>query len=291
MSCPTVAPAAGPTTTASAIAVAEPDAGGEQGSGQDRPAVVDRPVFVLAPTWRCGSTLVQRLLTASGDVWLWGEPFDRAAPLQSLHEQLAPFGDDWPTVDHEVDPVDPATTWIALMSPAREQLLAAHRAYVRTLLAPPRPGPRWGCKEVRLGGPEVAWLLDLFPGARIVLLVRDPVAAWASFSANSGWFWRWPDHRVHTAEEFADLWAGQVASFLTVADRPECLLVRHEDVVARTVLDDLADHVGVRVPGEPLDHVLRGIDQPPGTPSPDVVARVRRLTAGPAAAVGYPAAP
>ncbi len=253
----------------------------------DADDIVERPVFVLAPTWRCGSTLMQRLLTASGEAWLWGEPFDRAAPLLSLHEQLAPFGDDWPTVDHEVDPEDPGSTWIALMSPSRAQLLAAHRAFVRELLRPPHPSLRWGCKEVRLGAPQVDWLLELFPQARIVLLVRDPVAAWSSFAANPGWWWRWPRERVHDPTHFADLWARQAGGFHSLGTRPECLLVRHEDVVAGTVLDDLAGHVGLTVTAAPLDHVVRGIAEPAIDPSPDVVALVRSRTADVAARFGY----
>lgn len=131
------------------------------------------------------------------------------------------------------------------------------------------------------------WLLDLFPHARVVLLVRDPVDAWSSFAANPGWWWRWPRERVHDPVHVADLWAGQAGGFVSLATRPECLLVRHEDVAAGTVLDALAEHAGVTVTVAPLDHVVRGIDEPPVDPTPDVVALVRARTAELASRLGY----
>ena len=37
------------------------------------------PVFILSAGWGAGSTLLQRLIMSSGEVLVWGEPFDQAA--------------------------------------------------------------------------------------------------------------------------------------------------------------------------------------------------------------------
>ena len=54
------------------------------------------PVFLLAAGWRSGSTLVQRLLASSGELLMWGEPYDHCGLIRSLAEGVRPFAEAWP---------------------------------------------------------------------------------------------------------------------------------------------------------------------------------------------------
>jgi len=63
----------------------------------------NRPVFVLAAGWRSGSTLMQRLVASTGEIFMWGEPYDHAALVMRLAESLLPIGQRWPPKDAIVD--------------------------------------------------------------------------------------------------------------------------------------------------------------------------------------------
>ena len=46
----------------------------------------DKPIFIFACSWRSGSTLLQRYITASGEILVWGET---GGALNALREALA----------------------------------------------------------------------------------------------------------------------------------------------------------------------------------------------------------
>lgn len=46
----------------------------------------EKPVFIFSSSWRSGSTLLQRYITASGEVLVWGETVDA---LGSLRDAMA----------------------------------------------------------------------------------------------------------------------------------------------------------------------------------------------------------
>ncbi len=259
-----------------------------------RTAPADDPIFVLASGWRSGSTLLQRLIVSSGQALIWGEPHDLAGFVQTLARSFRPFGQEWPPREWILDdrpsaePQQLSTSWIANICPNPAGLLEAHRAFLRAWLAAPASDlgyTRWGFKEVRLGALEIAYLRALFPHARIVLLVRDPVAAWRSYSGKP-WIYhhRWPDHPLVSARGFADLWNGLVAAFLHAADNdPHCFLVRYEDLLRdRSTTGLLARFLHLEIDSSVIEVRERGWDPDLGASPQEcqlVALRTRRLGA------------
>lgn len=201
------------------------------------------PVFVLASAWRSGSTLAQRLLVSSGDLLMWGEPYDHAALIRRLADSIRPFDSKWPPAPYIVDPADPPSPdkWIANAYPAPHHLIAAHRAFFDTLFTEPAREAgfgRWGLKGVRLDGSHARYLQFLYPDARFVFLHRNPYDAFLSYRLlhdirphSYWWYHRWPDIQVSTAEEFAAIWATLTESFLDTADDVNGGVVAYEDIV------------------------------------------------------------
>ena len=218
-----------------------------------------RPIFIVGFP-RSGTTLVQRLLNACRDTLIlgehagllagWAAAWERARQLQAggkLGQGLA-RGDRG------------LYRWLPWLNPwTEEELRAIFRRFVEDLFC---HAPNWGFKEVRYGGYDggrtVPALVDLFPEARWVVVVRDPLATLTSVIA-----------RFHAGDERhvvprSRAWARTYRHLRReLADR--ALVVRYEelDVAAITAL------VG-QSPGEVHRRVLsaRGGAAPAGSPSP-----------------------
>ena len=216
------------------------------------------PVFLLASAWRSGSTLAQRLLVSSGDLLMWGEPYDHSSPIRRLAGSVAPFDSKWPPTPYIVDPKDPPShdKWIANAYPAPRHLMAAHRAFFDTLFTEPAREAgfaRWGLKAVRLNGEHSRYLQTLYPDARFVFLHRNPYDAFLSYRLlhdirphSYWWYHRWPDIQVSTAEQFGAIWATITESFLEHINEVKGGVVAYEDIV-RGDLDGLEKAAGVDI--------------------------------------------
>jgi hypothetical protein len=201
------------------------------------------PVFVLASAWRSGSTLLQRMLVSTGELLMWGEPYDHSALIRRLADSVAPFDGKWPPDPYIVDPADPPTPdkWIANAYPAPHHLMAAHRAFFDTLFTEPAREAgfeRWGLKAVRLDGEHARYLQYLYPDARFVFLHRNPYDAFLSYRLlhdirphSYWWYHRWPDIQVSTAEHFGAIWASVTESFLDNIAEVNGDVVAYEDVM------------------------------------------------------------
>jgi hypothetical protein len=248
----------------------QPDAGN---SIPDALAVLDRrfgigrqpdsgePVFVLASSWRSGSTLVQRLVMSSRDVLVWGEPYSHCALIRTLAESLMPFSDDWPRDRAVVTKASfmAPDRWVANAYPPPQDLIAAHRAFLDRLLADPARGfgfTRWGVKGVRLSGEHAVYLKYIFPDARIVFLHRNPYDAFLSYRVLQQrrpharpWVHRWPAEGVSTAARFGEIWSEQTASHLHWSPAVDGTVLRYEDLGGDETLRRLAERA--RVPVDP----------------------------------------
>lgn len=226
------------------------------------------PVFVFAPTWRCGSTLVQRLVMSTGEIWMWGEVYTRAGLLRQMVGMFAPFGEEFPDSglfrDTDVDARDLTDGWIARLSPKPRHLLEAHRAFWDRLCARPareRGYDRWGMKEVCLGVDHAHYLERLYPDARFIFLVRNPYEAWLSYRRFQSWYASFPDEPVFTVGRFARKWADNVEQYLEHTRGGDGLLVRLEDLVrGGDRLSEISDHIGASVRAEVLDEKVSGTD-------------------------------
>ncbi|MFO1483970.1 MAG: sulfotransferase [Verrucomicrobiaceae bacterium] len=221
----------------------------------------EAPVFVLATSWRSGSTLLQRILCTDPSAFLWGEPFGRMALLPQITSALCAITREWPPKDFwipaDVAAASLATRWIANLYPLGEDFWMALRGFLLRWMGGPanRMGfRRWGMKEVRLGAAEARLLTWLFPKARIVVLVRHPFDAYCSLSRaiqpGVPWrmFSRWPDHPLTGAVSFARHWNALTTSWLNPLAGENAVVVRYEDLVAgRVDFRSLEAHLGLRL--------------------------------------------
>ena len=224
----------------------------------------DDPVFLLASTWRSGSTLAQRMLVASGKLAMWGEPYDLSSPVQRITEMLAPITSEWPPA-HYVRGASQLSgeEWIANLYPPPESMVRAIRSFMVELFAAPARDAgfdRWGLKEVRLDGAHATALRLAFPQASLVMLVRNPYDAWLSYrglkdqrARGKWWYHRWPDVVVDNPALFGQIWRRTTESFLATADAIGALLLPYEQLTEQTGIDRLAEHTGIEIANDVLD--------------------------------------
>jgi hypothetical protein len=202
----------------------------ESGDAWADPA--DAPILVLGSGQRCGSTLVQRLLTSHPEVLIWGEHGGHLRDLLAMHEILL----QW---DRHVS--EPARrdfrkggydSWMANLLPGPEALRDAARSYLRALFAAPAAAagsPRWGFKEVRFSFADAGALRSLFPGLVVIHVTRDPRDVVVSLD---GWERAGGDWSREYTQAAIRYWVDITESFLGAASQPWVLSRRYEDVIA-----------------------------------------------------------
>jgi hypothetical protein len=259
-----------------------------------QPADGAPPVFILSAGWRSGSTLLQRMVMANNpDIIIWGEPYAAASPILALADQLRPFSDSWPDPAYFVERhgADLAREWVANLYPPAASFRAAHLAYVEALLAQPARdlGRRqWGLKEVRFGADQVNYLRWLYPQAKFLFLVRDPLEAYRSYRRRLSWYARWPDRMVSDPYDFGAHWARLCRDFLALRSRSLGPLVRYEDLGEPATAAQLKDYLGWEIP--PLDSMaqVKGWKSADGKPLHWIErSLLRRGTGGVARELGY----
>lgn len=258
------------------------------------------PVFLLSSSWRAGSTALQRLVTSSRDVLVWGEPYRDCNYVQTLSESLRSFTERQPN-DKELSlaqgGLDLSQEWIATMSPLPADLKRAHIAFMETMYAQPAAAlgyPRWGIKEVRLDLGHAAYLRWLFPQARFVFLYRDLYQAYRSYRVFPTWYARWPHEPVLSARDFGLHWQRLTDEFVREAEAFGGYLLAYESLRSRPeeVAAELSDHLAVELDATPLTHAVtgRGKENDAKRPPPITRAEISALqsVAGPLASrLGY----
>jgi hypothetical protein len=223
----------------------------------------DSPVFVFAAMWRSGSTLLQRVVASSGEVLVWGEPYADSGLVQRLGQSLQVFSPIWPErhfirAGDDLAPAKLAVENTENLYPHPRALVDAHLAFYDALFAAPAREAgyaRWGLKETRLGGDDARYLRLLYPEARFLYLVRDPVDVWASYRRWAGWYLDWPEGQVRTPQAIGRAWARLASSYTDSAAEIGALTVRYEDLVGGpSALDRVAEHVGVSLDRTALEH-------------------------------------
>ena len=260
---------------------------------------LERPIFVLATSWRSGSTWLQRML--SREAFLWGEPYGHAHIVPDLARQAACLDDGWPPERFRDNPdttPDRGGAFIANLSPEPQHLLAAHRALLDRLLVEPLREriaagtlpPRWGVKAVRWSVEEARHLRRLYPEATLVVLHRHPVDAARSLAARiaDGWTWydRWPDRPLDVTR-FARHWERLTRSLTDAASEVDACVVSYDDLRAGR-FGPLEAHLGFAVDREAAArHVDDGGPRPLAELSNDDAATLRTICGPLAARLGY----
>lgn len=194
------------------------------------------PVIVTAPTARCGTTLVQRLLSASSNAFLYGEEVGHHIRtltnfLIGVHQQFQATGAATDE-DFRLALAGRLTDWRpGLMPPAQVMLNAWVETYYQIPLALAEYGatigrPIWGFKGPDYSRDQLKAFLMLMPKARIVYVFRHLREALKSAKARrfvvSG----------EDAAAFCARWAANVREVLELNGDPRVLFLRYESLVA-----------------------------------------------------------
>jgi hypothetical protein len=154
--------------------VAELEASGGDGSTEGPSPRADLRYVFIVSYGRSGSTLVQGVLNAIPGYLIRGE--NRAAPfrLYQFHQGITAAGDRFSRQQQ----LTSRDSWYGIDKYKSGEALFRMRELVLRCLLQPEPGTRvTGFKEIRWFQPDwqdyLAFLRELFPGARFVINTRD----------------------------------------------------------------------------------------------------------------------
>ena len=209
------------------------------------------PVIVTSPTTRCGTTLVQRLLSASDNAFIYGEEIgNQARVLTSLFlnqighwETQGPASDQafGRALDGDLDEWRPA-----LAPPSEVMLKAWSETYYQLPMALAEFGrsigrPIWGFKWPG-AAPEMArGLMALMPKSKLIYVTRDLADALKSAKAR---------RFVRTAQDvdgFCAQWARHMSAFAQLPDNGRIARVRYEGSRFEDDLNTLTLRAGATV--------------------------------------------
>lgn len=209
--------------------------------------------------------MLQRVITASGQTLVWGEAggaLDRLADLMTCYDQmLGPgnkrfkhgFGGNGAEEFSKFKSAGPngVHDWIACMNPPLETFAAAARDFLDAVYARPAEilgYQNWGVKEVQSDIETASFLRLLYPKARFVFLVRNPISCLNSIKRHN-WMDRPKDPKA--LEYYALHWL-RLSQGFSQADFG--LHIKYEDIVsskehqkelgAYLELDSLPNHFG-----------------------------------------------
>jgi hypothetical protein len=201
-----------------------------------------RPVFLFGCAWRCGSTLLQRLISSSDEVFIWGENHALTDHLLKIHLEISQWSS---LIENQSKNYKERKlkAWIANLNPDYpKSSITAASAYLlyyyhfETIKLGYR---RWGFKEVRHDSSHANFLLECFPNARIIFLVRHLKDVLASNAAND-WY-----SSIGSAQGVTQTWTKNVSSFMCTDDK-RILLIKYENLVENTeiVCKVIEEHLG-----------------------------------------------
>jgi hypothetical protein len=204
---------------------------------------MNQPLLIFSAGWRSGSTMLQRIITASGKSLVWGEAggaLDRLADAFACYEQmLGPGGQRFKHgfggngtkeyLDFKAAGKDGFNKWIACMNPPLDTFTESFRQFIEGIYA--RQAAElgyegWGVKEVQSGQEAAHFLRALYPDALFIFLVRHPVACLTSIKRHN-----WLDHPKDpkALEYYANHWVRLANDFRQVDFGK---LVKYEDLVS-----------------------------------------------------------
>jgi hypothetical protein len=193
------------------------------------------PLLVVAPSTRCGTTLMQRLLTASREMLVYGENALLFEIMPQVYSSvLQTFGGEAGAAAErlraKVAGGDTAG-WIAgvLADPNRMQLLAARQLVEHFVLhqedAAALGFGHWGLKYPLANTSALPVLTSLMPNIK-VLVIHRPVLDALKSAKGRGWI-----EGGSQAEAFASSWSENLA-WLSAWEFPGKMTVRYDDMIA-----------------------------------------------------------
>ncbi|MDX9785219.1 MAG: sulfotransferase [Desulfobacterales bacterium] len=216
------------------------------------------PVFLFCSGHRSGSTLLQRILIESGEIMVWGETGGALDYLflasEGYRQMLGAGGDRFrfgfggngnqQRESFLAAGENRAHLWIPCINPPQQTIMRGFRRFIDELYAQSTTDlgyQRWGVKKVRSGLETALFMRTLFPEARFIFLVRNPVACMLSIKRH-----KWMDHP--TDRKALDIYIAQwIKTAGSFKDADFGFHIRYEDLVADTQKRSaLFDYLGIR---------------------------------------------
>lgn len=221
---------------------------------------MNKPVFIFSAGWRSGSTLLQRMITASGEVLIWGEAggaLDNFADALERYEQM--LGPGGQRFKHgfgghgeeqfqqlQLAGKESVHKWVACLNPPQEVFLDAFRGFLATAYAAPTAKlgyPNWGIKEVQSGIETARFMKRLYPEAKFVFLVRNPLDCLTSIKRRD---WMGHHGNAEPLAYYTDHWHRLAAEF---REAEFGYRIRYEDLLSTPqAMDELTDYLGISLP-------------------------------------------
>lgn len=153
---------------------------------------MSKPIFIFSAGWRSGSTMLQRMLTATGEVLIWGEPGGAINCIVEAIERYKQMLGDGDTryefgfggnggkqlEEFNASGQNGVHNWIACMNPPESKLMDALKNMLDLYYGKTAEDlcfNRWGFKEVQSGKNVARSLLEIYPNAKIIFLIRNPI--------------------------------------------------------------------------------------------------------------------
>ncbi|WP_186376003.1 sulfotransferase family protein [Hyella patelloides] len=224
-----------------------------------RSDVIDKPIFILASSWRSGSTLLQRLINSNEQTLIWGEPFANCHLIQNQADSLRSLTETYPqdkwflsSRKNYEKKLDQQVT--DNLYPDVSDLVEGYRNLIRTVYKTPAINngyKRWGLKEVRLTSKHGIYLQWLFPNAQFLLLHRNPYEAYKSIHHHLGkWnlFSKWPTDQISNVFDFAHHWHLLVQGYLEDAQKLGAMVIPYERLYQdNQVIADISHYLNLEL--------------------------------------------
>jgi hypothetical protein len=213
----------------------------------------EKPIFILSAGWRSGSTLLQRMVCSENKTLLWGEPYGDMGLINDLCSPLRRFNQKYPSRNYFFKDCKKneaiKNQWIANLYPSLESLRESYQAFFITLFKEPAlisGATTWGLKEVRYDAEYAFFLKWLFPKAKIIFLVRNPLNAYSSYSKFKSWYKIRPITPIFTAKEFSKHWQLLAQSFLDHHVKLDAFVIKYEDLITKkSKRDELSNYLSL----------------------------------------------
>ncbi|MFF3567168.1 sulfotransferase family protein [Nocardia jiangxiensis] len=184
------------------------------------------PLLIFGAGQRCGSTLVQRLISSHPEAFIWGEQHGRFGELLDAFESLIGHSAEYGEAGRIEFAVHGYQGFLANLMPEPAEMQGAFTQFCTRLFQAP-DARVWGFKEVRFDRAFAERLQRYLPGVRVIFIVRDPRDVLSSLDEWEARGW-WT--RADTELSFEN-WKRIAASFLEAGSVP-VLSVRYEDFIA-----------------------------------------------------------
>lgn len=143
----------------------------------------ENPVFILSQSPRSGSTWLQRVLTSTRDILIWGEGQElNMGETWAPEDPEDPKRDKYPSDLHKFR-VQGSAMWMAILRPLEKDMMRGRRSFLHHTFGNPAKAEgyeRWGLKETAWDDTGVRFCLDMYQDSKVIFLCRSFDLAFAS---------------------------------------------------------------------------------------------------------------